>query len=65
VRLSPTPLPEKYSEAAAQLYMMLANRMTGRTWYPQAWDMDKVVQTLQSLVISTGPGKLADHGNQR
>jgi phosphoribosylaminoimidazole-succinocarboxamide synthase len=48
----PPPLPEQERELAVQLYLALANQlasvMSRRTWFPQAWSLDRVVGELKA-----------------
>jgi phosphoribosylaminoimidazole-succinocarboxamide synthase len=46
VSLPPPALPAELRELGAQVYWTLANELTGRTWFPEAWSLEKVVQAL-------------------
>ncbi|MBY0470642.1 hypothetical protein K2X30_05690 [bacterium] len=46
----PVPaLPEVYRETVSQMYRTLANELSGRKWFPQAWSVDQVVSKLREL----------------
>ncbi len=49
VTMPPPALPTQFKEAATHLYAALTNRLTGRTWFSQAWDLEKVISTLKEL----------------
>ena len=49
VTVSAPALSSQYKEAASQLYMALTNQLTERTWFPQAWDMKKVISEIKKL----------------
>ena len=52
----PPPLPVSYKEAATQLYLALTNDLSGRTWFPDAWKLERVVTELRAL--DPRPGSL-------
>ncbi len=45
----PPKLPEAHRVAATHLYPALANALTGRTWFPEAWSLDQVVEGITKL----------------
>lgn len=45
----PPVLPPPYKEAAAQVYLALANELTGKRWFPEAWPLDRVVKEIARL----------------
>jgi len=49
VPLPPPALPPAKRELATQVYLALANRLTGREWFAGAWSLDKVVAELKAL----------------
>jgi phosphoribosylaminoimidazole-succinocarboxamide synthase len=46
----PQPLPPAMKELASQLYQALANELTRKRWFPQAWELEKVVSSLRDSV---------------
>jgi phosphoribosylaminoimidazole-succinocarboxamide synthase len=44
----PTPLPPAMKELASQLYRALANELTGRSCFPDAWPLSKVIGELHA-----------------
>lgn len=42
----PQELTPQFRELASQLYQCLANELTGRTWFPGAWQLSRVIQEL-------------------
>jgi phosphoribosylaminoimidazole-succinocarboxamide synthase len=48
VPLPPPALPAGKRELAAQVYLALANALTGRTWFADAWSLDRVVSELKN-----------------
>jgi phosphoribosylamine---glycine ligase len=42
-------LPASEKEVATQLYLMLANLLTGKSWFPEAWSLEKVVQEIENM----------------
>jgi phosphoribosylaminoimidazole-succinocarboxamide synthase len=49
VREEPPRLPSEYSKLGTQIYFALANVLTGKRWFDQAWEMEKVVTELKKL----------------
>jgi phosphoribosylaminoimidazole-succinocarboxamide synthase len=49
VPLPPPALPPAKKELASQVYLSLTNALTGRTWFPDAWGMERVVLELKKL----------------
>jgi phosphoribosylaminoimidazole-succinocarboxamide synthase len=49
VTVAPPPLTPALKELASQLYLSLANSLTGRRWFPQGWELPKVVERLGEL----------------
>jgi len=45
----PPVLPMRHREVATQVYLALANALTGRKWFSEAWTLDRVVQELEDL----------------
>ncbi len=45
----PPPLPAPVRELGSQLYLSLANSFTGRTWFADAWGLERVVDELRRL----------------
>jgi phosphoribosylaminoimidazole-succinocarboxamide synthase len=43
----PRPLPSEYRELATQVYLGLANELTGEKFFQGAWKLDKVVEALK------------------
>lgn len=43
----PPALPPMKRELASQVYLMLANRLTGRQWFSDAWSLERVVSELR------------------
>ena len=48
VALPPPPLPAAKRELASQVYLALANALTGRPWFAGAWTLDRVVSELKA-----------------
>lgn len=46
---SPPPLSEQQKLFASQLCMALANRLTGKTWFPEALSLDEVIEDVEDL----------------
>jgi phosphoribosylaminoimidazole-succinocarboxamide synthase len=44
---NPPHLPAEYRELSTQLYQSLANSLTNRVWFPNAWTLDQVVIGIQ------------------
>jgi phosphoribosylaminoimidazole-succinocarboxamide synthase len=42
----PTPLPPAMKTLATQLYQVLANELTGKRWFKDAWTLERVVSEL-------------------
>ncbi len=42
-------LPAKHREAAVQVYLSLTNHLTGKSWFPEAWSLDRVVSELREI----------------
>jgi len=49
VSVAPPALPQNYRELASHLYLSLANALAGRTWFPDAWNLDRVVSGMQGI----------------
>lgn len=47
VSLPPPALPPMKRELASQVYLMLANRLTGRNWFADAWSLERVLSELR------------------
>lgn len=45
----PGNLPHLQKDLATQLYLALANQLTGKNWFPKAWSLDQVVEGLRGL----------------
>ncbi len=45
----PPALPSEYQEAASQLYQVLANRVTGTSWFKDSWSLDRLVTSVREL----------------
>lgn len=45
----PPPLSPQFRELASNLYMSLANELTGRNWFPEAWSLARVVEGIQQI----------------
>ncbi|OFZ83148.1 MAG: hypothetical protein A2583_13010 [Bdellovibrionales bacterium RIFOXYD1_FULL_53_11] len=54
VQSPPPALGKEYKELGSHLYMALANAMSGRTWFPEAWPLDKVTSLVSGLVSKGG-----------
>lgn len=48
VPLPPPALPPAKRELATQMYLALANQLTGRAWFADAWSLDRVVSELKT-----------------
>ena len=46
---SPPPLAAQEREVVSQIYMSLANDVSGRKWFPEAWSADRVMEELVEL----------------
>jgi phosphoribosylaminoimidazole-succinocarboxamide synthase len=46
VSIPPPPLSPELRELGGQLYQALANELTGRRWFPDAWKLDRVCEAL-------------------
>lgn len=46
---APPSLTPQYLELASQLYQALANELSSRSWFPNAWKLDQVVETIRGL----------------
>lgn len=46
---APPHLSPEYKELGSQLYMALANELTGRRWFQEAWDLNRVVEGIRNL----------------
>ncbi len=49
VHEAPPALPAAYKELAIQCYLALANEITGRQWFPDAWPLEQVVSRIREL----------------
>jgi hypothetical protein len=47
VQTGPQPLTVAQRDLASNMYMALANTLTGRLWFPDAWSIDRVVQEIK------------------
>jgi phosphoribosylaminoimidazole-succinocarboxamide synthase len=54
VPLPPPALPPVKKELASQVYLALANALTGRKWFDHAWTVDQVVAALASASRASG-----------
>lgn len=43
----PPPLSASFRDLASNLYMSLANELTGRNWFPEAWSLARVVEGIR------------------
>lgn len=50
----PPALPPTQKELASQLYRALANELTGRRWFENAWSLQKVVDGIRQALASEG-----------
>jgi phosphoribosylaminoimidazole-succinocarboxamide synthase len=48
VPLPPPALPPAKRELASQVYLALAHALTGRSWFANAWSLDRVVSELKA-----------------
>jgi phosphoribosylaminoimidazole-succinocarboxamide synthase len=48
VAKGPQPLSPEMKELASQLYQSLANELTGKRWFPQAWTLERVTGELHA-----------------
>lgn len=48
----PQPLPAETRELGSQLYLALANELTGARWFPEAWPLSKVAAQVAEEVRS-------------
>lgn len=46
---TPAPLSQAYRELGSQVYLALANELTGRKWFTEAWSIEKVVEGIRAL----------------
>lgn len=46
---APGALPSGHLELATQVYLSLANAMTGKAWFPEAWPLDRVIEKLKTV----------------
>ena len=49
----PSPLAPEIRELGSQLYQSLANELTGRRWYPSAWDLGRVTAEIERATKAT------------
>jgi len=54
VQEAPPSLPPALKEIVGQLYMGLAQKLTGRMWFSEAWDFERLVEQAQSLSSRQG-----------
>ncbi len=47
VQEAPPSLPERERELATQVYLSLANALTGKMCFPEAWPLDRVIQKVR------------------
>ncbi len=47
VHEAPPSLPSQHKELAIQCYLSLANELTGRNWFPDAWPLEQVVTRIR------------------
>jgi phosphoribosylaminoimidazole-succinocarboxamide synthase len=52
---NPPSLPMRYRELGMQVYLALANELTGRKWFPEAWSLQRVVSELEGLKKESSP----------
>ena len=45
----PPKLPGSYLELGSQLYQALANHLTGKTWFADAWTLERAIASIQYL----------------
>lgn len=50
----PPALPTAHKELATQLYLALTNSLTGKTWFPDAWSLERVTERLRALENNSG-----------
>ncbi|MCC7440835.1 MAG: phosphoribosylamine--glycine ligase, partial [Bdellovibrionales bacterium] len=61
----PPPLPPEKREAASQLYWVLANELTGRRWFKEAWTLDQLCGKLAAFEPQAGRTVLVVGGGGR
>ncbi len=49
VPLGPPTLPPSHRDLATQLYLALANTLSSRSWFSDAWSLDQVVAEIQNF----------------
>ena len=49
VQETPPPLPPALKEMVSQLHMSLAQKLTGKMWFPEAWSFEKLLEETQKL----------------
>ena len=47
VKEKPPGLTPLYVEMATHLYLALVNQLTGKTWFPDAWTIEQVVESIE------------------
>lgn len=56
VKQAPPALPAQYKELGSQVYLALANELTGKRWFAEAWDLRRVVQGLSEIAENQKQG---------
>lgn len=49
VGAQPPVLPPALKELAGHLYCSLANQVTGKSWFPESWSLDQVIQGIRDF----------------
>lgn len=49
VTVNPTKLSPEHFALASQLYQTLANHITKKVWFPEAWAMDRVISEIEKV----------------
>lgn len=47
VHEAPPTLPLQHKELATHLYLCLANELTGRKWFPEAWNLEQLMNRIR------------------
>ena len=53
VKEQPPGLPPSHKDLATQLYLVLTNSLTGKSWFPDAWSLERLLETMRVLESST------------
>jgi len=53
VSTPPPALPPLYLEIATQLYWVLANALTGRSWFAEAWSLEQLAESIRKFEVKT------------